>query len=581
VVRNLSNASSAKGRRAGQEVVVAAWAVAFLLAIALGTALAGTRLISHFDSDSDTDPWGRDVLRDFYNSQGAGADTNLYPNLPGVNNLRPFPLRVLPFSDAGILPGDPFEIHQFASDGSAPGFAGMAGENRFAAFGSGWSLGAQDAVEDFQVNFVSVGNEDDDANYRPGDPGLVQFLANNTVTGAVQDWSNYDDLCFYLCINIGGYEEPSNQRFWSKFKIQLWEYGVDVQGPPWVVKRNEREVWEASLDCTQTGEVLPHATGFTGWRHIRIPFSSFKKLPWDATYWRYGNFVSQEAYDAMNGTLDKGAIRAIVFRKVRIQDLDGNLSQPADRITVALDEIVVTGDTSASVLRVNVPGNVRRCQENDTQWGLSWAPLFGDDANQQRPYTLPNVRPAGPRDQLMGMPCVDVHAKDVRNWQQFWATFSAEVGNGAVVAGDANSFSSEMVFVPQFQAPGTWVERWTAGPDFLRRKGTMQIPGPPARQYLFYTDWRYDYTNGAAAEHYLVRYNPAGGTPFARLDPSAFPYGGFLANYFREFGYAYGTLFVLPRDAQGNIGRAQVIDVLFQQATPRQLRFERLMTGQP
>jgi hypothetical protein len=167
----------------------------------------------------------------------------------------------------------------------------------------------------------------------------------------------------------------------------------------------------------------------------------------------------------------------------------------------------------------------------------------------------------------------------VRDWQELWATFSAEVGNGAVVS--ATDVSSEMVFVPQFQAPGTWVERWTAGPDFLRRKGTMQVPGPPARQYLFYTDWRYDYTNGAAAEHYLVRYNPAGGTPFARLDPSAFPYGGFLANYFREFGYAYGTLFVLPRDAQGNIGRAQVIDVLFQQATPRQLRFERLMTGQP
>jgi hypothetical protein len=182
---------------------------------------------------------------------------------------------------------------------------------------------------------------------------------------------------------------------------------------------------------------------------------------------------------------------------------------------------------------------------------------------------------------------IDVTA-NVRDWQQFSATFSAEVGNGAVVAGDDNSFSSEIVFVPQFQAPGTWVQRWLAGPDFLRRKGTIHIPATPPnpeRNYLFYTDWRYDYTNGAAAEHYLVHFNPVGPTAFARLDPSAQPRGGFLANCLRdsELGYAYGTLWVLPRDAQGNIGGyAQVIDVLFEKSTTTpELREEQRITGRP
>jgi hypothetical protein len=145
-----------------------------------------------------------------------------------------------------------------------------------------------------------------------------------------------------------------------------------------------------------------------------------------------------------------------------------------------------------------------------------------------------------------------------------------------------------MVFVPQFQAPGTWVERWLRGPDFLRRKGTIHIPAnPPSLEHncLFYTDWRYDYTGlygAAAAEHYLVHFNPVGATAFARLDPSVQPRGGFLANYFREFGYTYGTLFVLPRDAQGNIGGAQVIDVLFETPSPKpELRYERIITGQP
>jgi len=281
----------------------------------------------------------------------------------------------------------------------------------------------------------------------------------------------------------------------------------------------------------------------------------------------------------MDGTLDKDAIRAIVIRKARVQDEDGSLTEPADRITVALDEIVVTGDTNARVLRVNVPGDVRRCQETDAMWGLSWAPLFGDDPDQARPYSSP-VKPA-----ILGMARpIDVTA-EVRDWQQLWATFSAEVGNGAVVSGDPNSFSSEIVFVPQFQAPGTWVERWLRGPDFLRRKATIHVPAnppSPERNSLFYTDWRYDYTNGVAAENYLVRYNPLGATPFARLDPSAQPRGGFLANYLREFGYAYGTLWVLPRDAQGNIGRAQVIDVLFEQPTQApELRYERITTGRP
>jgi hypothetical protein len=128
------------------------------------------------------------------------------------------------------------------------------------------------------------------------------------------------------------------------------------------------------------------------------------------------------------------------------------------------------------------------------------------------------------------------------------------------------------------------VQRGLVGPDFARRKGTIHIPGPPARDSVFYTDWRYDYTNGVPAENYLVRYNPLGATPLARLDPSTQPRGGFLANCLRDpqLRYAYGTLFVLPRDMNGNIGRAQVVDVLFQTPLPApELRKDQLITGRP
>jgi hypothetical protein len=219
----------------------------------------------------------------------------------------------------------------------------------------------------------------------------------------------------------------------------------------------------------------------------------------------------------------------------------------------------------------------RRCDDTQDR-GLCWAQLFQDDVDQVAPYRN-QVRPATGNNRA-----VDV-VVSVRGWQQLWAAFSAEVGNGAVVSDDPNEFSSEIVFVPQFQAPGTWVERGSPalGAQFIRRKGTMRIPlnlPNPRRYHLFYTDWRYDYTNGVAAENYLVRYNPAGADAFSRLAPSAQPRGGFLANYLREFGYAYGTLFVLPRDAQGNIGRAWTIDVLFDQSAG-QLGYERLTTGRP
>jgi hypothetical protein len=566
--------------RALRTTIGGAWAVAFFLTIGLGGAVAGTRLITHFENSSNADLWGRDVLRDFYNSQGAAVATNLYPNVD--DNLAPFPLVSGLFTSGGSVSSDPFEIHQFDTDGTVPGPGFLTGENRFAAFGAGWSLGAQDQVRDFHINFISVANENNDYEYVPGTPPVFpDRLADNTVTGTVQDWTSYDFLCFYLCINASSIPP---QQFFDDFKIQLWEYAVEVSGAPlYTVTRDDREIYEVSLT-----EVLSNMgmQRFTGWRHLRIPLTTppFTKRGnvTDPDDWRYALTVSQGALDdpLMSGTgnLDKNAIRAIIFRKDRILDTNGNPTEPDNRITVAIDEIAVTGSTSAEVLRVNVPGATGRCTDNQDQ-GLCWAQLFPlgtydpDDPNDPNYQVRPFTNPAQP-----AVGNVDV-VVTVRDWQELWATFSAEVGNGAVVS--ATDVSSEMVFVPQFQAPGTWVERWTAGPDFLRRKGTMQVPGPPARQYLFYTDWRYDYTNGAAAEHYLVRYNPAGGTPFARLDPSAFPYGGFLANYFREFGYAYGTLFVLPRDAQGNIGRAQVIDVLFQQATPRQLRFERLMTGQP
>jgi hypothetical protein len=330
---------------------------------------------------------------------------------------------------------------------------------------------------------------------------------------------------------------------------------------------------------------------FTGWRHVRVPFSSFHRVDWTNTYWRYANFVSQEAFSGdglnpgMDNTLNTDHIRAIIFRKDQVVP---GIDPTDTRITVAIDEIAVTGDTNAQVLRVNIPGQVepiptgwfagqRRCDDNQDR-GLCWAQLFADDPDQARPYRNPVRPPTGANRS------VDVVAS-VRDWQQFWATFSAEVGNGAVVAD--NNISSEIVFVPQFQAPGTWVQRWLVGPDFLRRKGTIHIPANPPnaeRNCLFYTDWRYDYTNGNAAENYLVRYNPLGATPFARLDPSAQPRGGFLANCLRDpqLGYAYGTLWVLPRDAQGNIGRAWVIDVLFEKPTTTpELREEQRITGRP
>ena len=389
-----------RSERCAKGVRLAAAALAAVLLWML-PAWGGSRRIRPFENDHNGAPWGRDVRRDFYNSQGAGADDNRYPNVLGANNLARFPLVNTPFSHRGSLPGDPFEIHQFAADGGAPGFAGMVGENRFAAFGSGWCLGAQDRVEDFQINFINVANEDNDSQYIPSStpsepPLFADRLADNVVTGTIQDWSDYDDLYFYLCVNVGGYLMLSTQGFWSKVKIQLWEYAVDVQGPPWTVSRNEREVWEVTLAPYEPSMILPHAMGFTGWRHLRIPFSGFHKVPWDDTYWRYGNFVSEEAYNAMNGSLDTDAIRAIVVRKERVRHIDGTFTQPADRVIVALDEIVVTGDTNASVLRVNAPGNViGRCREIEENRGLSWAPLFADDPNQARPYTGP-VSPSSP-----------------------------------------------------------------------------------------------------------------------------------------------------------------------------------------
>ena len=584
---------SGRNCHALRTTIAASWAVTFLLTLGLGGALAGTRLIAHFENDGIDDDWGRDLLREFYNSQNAGVDIDLYPNAPGVNNLRRFtlvdtlgnPAQINDYwGDLSTQPAD-FEIHKFAADGTGPGPGFLVGENRFAAFGSGWSLGAQEEVRDFHINFITVASEDDDLNYDPGDPRTADPALTNTSisAGAVQDWTNYDFLCFYLCINAS---DIPPQQFFSDFKIEVWEYWVDVTpGNPPTVTHNEREIYEVSLwDYLNANNMQP----FTGWRHFRIPFSSFQKLANVGDSWRYNLTARQEALDAMNGTLDKDHIRAIIFRKdvTGIVDANGN-PEPGNRITVAIDEIAVTGsnplwDTADPVLRVNVPGATGSCDDNQNQ-GLCWAQLWPvatpqynpDDPNdpdgyyQVRPFTNPATPAVGNVDILV----------TVRDWQQLWATFSAEVGNGAVVAD--NDISSEIVFVPQFQAPGTWVERWTAGPDFLRRKGTMQIPGPPVHHYLFYTDWRYDYTNGVVGERYLVRYNPAGVTPLARLAPSAFPYGGFLANYFREFGYAYGTLFILPRDDQGNIGQAQVIDVLFQQAAPQQLQYQRLMTGQP
>jgi hypothetical protein len=359
----------------------------------------------------------------------------------------------------------------------------MVGENRFAAFGSGWSLGAQDQVEDFQINLITVANEDNDLNYVADTPPFSAQPAltdNSIAAGAVQDWTNYDFLCFYLCVNAS--DIPSSQ-FSDNFKVQLWEYWVDViPGNPPIVNHDEREIYEVSLsDYMNANNIQP----FTGWRHFRIPFSAFHKLANVGDSWRYTLTASQEALDAMNGTLDKDHIRAIIFRKDRIRNPSTNLpTEPDQRITVAIDEIAVTGDTGAQVLRVNIPGQVLpipaglpnpgqiRCDDNQDR-GLCWAQLFPtpalDDPDQAAPYRNQNrVKPAtgGSSDPKRN---VDV-VVTVDDWQQPWATFSADVGNGAVVS--ATDVSSEIVFVPQFQAPGTWVERGlpSLGPQFLRRK---------------------------------------------------------------------------------------------------------------
>lgn len=544
------------------------FAVGFFLMVALVPGFAGTRLIAHFENTADVDSYGRDALRDFFHSQGATYTDNLYPNRPGVNNLAPFPLVNAFFTDGGGLPGDPFEIHQFAADGTAPAAAGLIGEKRFAAFGSGWCLGAQDQVEDFQINFINVDNEANDVNYDPGNPASGTVLLDNAVTGTVQDWSAYDALAFYICINAS---DIPQQQFFDDFKIQLWEYWVDVTpgvgGNPPTVNHNEREIWEVSLSQVLSNNGIQR---FTGWKHLRIPFSLFTRLGWDANYWRYGNYVSQAAYNGMDGNLNTGHIRAIVFRKDRIRDAAGNPTEPDARVTVAIDEIVVTGSTTARVARINIPGATVRCDDSQPR-GLCWAQLFAANPNVDDPtvQTLPYAAPVKPKPPAVAQPCVDVIVP-VRDWQQLWSTFSAEVDNGAEAHDD--DYSSEMVFVPQFQVPGTWVAGWNSWPDFSRRKGTMWVPAFGSRYFVFFTDWRYDYTNGDPDENYLVHY--------PNLDPSQDPRGGFIANYFRQYGYAYGTLFVLPRDDQGNIGRAEVVDVLFEKVSGK-LRYERLLSGAP
>ena len=569
-------------------MVMGACALAFVLLVGVGYARAETRLIAHFEDDGGAHPFGRDVLADFYQSQTAPPEDNLFPNSLTADNLEPFALPNTFFSSGGGVPADPFELHQYTAGGGA-GLAGLIGECRFAAFGSGWSLGVQDQVVDFQINFIAVTNEDDDDDYTPVNPWSADpELTNNNVDGDVQVWSDYDYLCFYICVNASDIPVEiagADNDFWDDFKIQLWEYWVEVTpavgGNPPVVEHNEREIWEVSLSQVLTNNGVDH---FTGWKHLRIPLSLFAKVPWGAAYWRYGNYVSQAAYNDMNDSLDTDRIRAIIFRKDRVVDAYGDPTEPDDRVTVAIDEIVVTAQAGADaprVARINVPGATSRCDDNEDR-GLCWAQLFiANVANvdDETVHDLPYSDPVQPWPPSVANDCIDVTVW-VRDWQDLNATFSAEVDNGAEVAED--DVSSEIVFVPQFQAPGTWVERW--GLDFSRRKGTIHVPATPPldeRFLLFYTEWRYDYTDGDHDERWLVHYNPALLTPQARLDPSADPQGGFLANYLREYGYAYGTLFVLPRDSDGNIGRAEVVDVLFRTAAPRQLRHDRLITGLP
>lgn len=560
--------------------LMGACALAFVLLAGVEYTGADTRLIAHFEDDGGGDPYGRDVLAEFYDSQTAAPEENLFPNSLTVDNLAPFPLVGVLSNPQGDVSGDPFEIWQFDSAGGNPGLL-LIGEERFAAFGSGRCLGAQDQLEDFHISFINVEpEENNDDQYTPGVVSTYDVLDDNpdpgdASFGSLQPWSAYDYLCFYICINAS---DIPDQQFFEDFKIQLWEYWVELHVDPvsgqLVVDHNEREIFEVSLgDYVGTGaDQIPP---FTGWKHIRIPLEDFELVPWDATYWRYANYVSQSAYDApMSRSPDWDHIRAIIFRKDRVVDADGEPTEPADRVTVAIDEIVVTGGTNARVARINVPGATSRCDDNEDR-GLCWAQLFADDAAQEAPYTNP-VRPPGEGETDK---CVDVTVW-VRDWQDLATTFSAEVDEDAEVAED--DYSSEIVFAPQFQAPGTWVERW--GGDFSRRKGTMILPALgflDERFLLFYTDWRYDYTNGDPVENYLAHYNPAGATAEVRLDAAD---GGLLANYFREQGvngYAYGTLFVLPRDGDGNIGRAEVVDVLFRRRGARRLRHDRLTTGLP
>jgi len=354
----------------------------------------------------------------------------------------------------------------------------------------------------------------------------------------------------------------------------LWEYWVDVTSapplPP-VVNADEREIYEVSLSDVLTNNGIQR---FTGWKHLRIPFSLFTTPLTVAQSWRYTDTASVPALAAMSGSLDRDHIRAIIFRKGTV-DPTGVMvppPQPGD-VTVAIDEIVVTGNTSANVTRINIPGATTSCDNNEDR-GLCWAQLFASNPAQGAPYDSA-VRPPGEGE---ANKCIDVTVW-VRDWQDLNPTFSAEVDSGAEVSD--TDVSSEIVFAPQFQVPGTWVQLASVGSDFSRRKGTMDLPPSGflgQRFLLFFTDWRYDYTNGDPAENYLVHYDPLAPDP---LDPRAAPEGGFLANYLREHGYAYGTLFVLPRDDQGNIGRARVVDVLFRRQNTRKLRYEHIRRGLP
>ncbi|MCK4299598.1 MAG: hypothetical protein KAX80_08690, partial [Planctomycetes bacterium] len=446
------------GDRLIRAMVMGACALAFVLLAGAEHTGADTRLIAHFEDDGGTDPYGRDVLAQFYDSQTAAPEDNLFPNSLTAENLEPFPLPFgwFPENPYGSIP--PFEITQYADDGSGSGPGRLVGECRFAAFGSGWSLGVQDQVEDFQINFITVTNEDDDDDYVPVNPWSAEpALTNNSVDGSVQDWSAYDYLCFYICINAS---DIPDQQFFDDFTIQLWEYWVDVTpavgGNPPVVDNNEREIFQVSLG-DYVGPGPDQISPFTGWKHIRIPLADFDADRLElAESWRYTDTASVPAFAAMSDSLDTDHIRAIIFRKDRIGG--ATPTEPDIRVTVAIDEIVVTGDTNAHVARINVPGATSRCDDNEDR-GLCWAQLFADslDVDDETVQGLPYSNPVEPWPPNVANGCIDVTVR-VRDWEDLNATFSAEVDEDAEVADD--DYSSEIVFVPQFQAPGTWVERW-------------------------------------------------------------------------------------------------------------------------